>query len=288
MGVRGVIFDVDGTLVRGNEPITGADAGLAAVERAGLRRLFVSNNPMKPPAAYERRLGRAGITAEASDVITAGTVTAAYLTEHHASDEIAVVGESGLVDLLRSAGLSVTVVGSGTDTAGAASSADRDAEAQMDGGAAPDVLVASVDRDFNYETLRESLWLLEDSSVTFVGTDPDIVIPAPEGDVPGSGAVIDAIANVAGRDPSIVLGKPSDTVRTMALDHLDLPPEDVLVVGDRLDTDVALGERAGMTTALVRTGVTDEADLAASPIEPDYVLDSLAELPELLADTGDV
>ena len=287
MGVRGVIFDVDGTLVRGNEPITGADTGLAAVERAGLRRLFVSNNPTKPPAAYERRLGRAGITADASDVITAGTVTAAYLTEHHASDEIAVVGESGLVDLLRSAGLSVTPVGSGTDAADAASATDRDAGAQLDGGATPDVLVASVDREFHYETLRESLWLLDDPSVTFVGTDPDVVIPAPEGDVPGSGAVIDAIANVAGRDPAI-LGKPSDMVRTMALDHLNLPAEDVLVVGDRLDTDVALGERAGMTTALVRTGVTDESDLAASPIEPDYVLDSLAELPELLADTGDV
>lgn len=281
MDVRGVIFDVDGTLVRGEEPIAGAEAGLTAVERAGLRRLFVSNNPTKLPSAYERRLGRAGVAVDVDEVITAGTVTTTYLTEHHAEDEIAVVGESGLIELLRSAGLSVSRIDPQGAT-GESSTDGHDAGPRGDGGVTPDVLVASVDREFHYETLRECLWLLEDDAVTFLGTDPDIVIPAAEGDIPGSGAVIDAIANVAGREPETVFGKPSDAARRMALDRLGLPAEDVLVVGDRLDTDIALGESVGMTTALVRTGVTDEAELAASPIEPDYVLDTLAELPDLL------
>jgi 4-nitrophenyl phosphatase len=268
MDVRGVIFDVDGTVVRGDEPIAGAQAGIDAVETAGIRRLFVSNNPTKPPEAYEARLERAGIHVEADEVLTAGTLTAAYLSEYHADDRIAVVGEPGLVDLLSAVGLSDERV-------------DSSGELEQ----TPDTLVASLDREFDYEMLRACLWLLSKEQVAFLGTDPDVVIPAPEGDVPGSGAVIDAIANVAGRAPSAILGKPSETARAMALDRLDLPPEDVLVVGDRLDTDIALGAQAGMTTALVRTGVTDDDDLAASAIKPDYVLDSLAELPPLLSDT---
>ncbi|WP_435185237.1 HAD-IIA family hydrolase [Halobellus sp. EA9] len=267
MDVRGVIFDVDGTLVRGDEPIPGAAAGLDAAEAAGLRRLFVSNNPTKPPEAYEARLARAGIHADADEVLTAGTVTARYLLDRHAADSIAVVGEPGLVDLLGEAGLSVERVG-------------RDGDLRVD----PAVLVASLDRRFGYEMLRACLDLLADGDVAFVGTDPDVVIPAAEGDVPGSGAIVDAIANVAGREPAAVLGKPSETAREMALNRLDLPPEDVLVVGDRLDTDIALGARSGMTTALVTTGVTAAEDVASSPITPDYVLDSLAELEPLLAE----
>ncbi|MFB6251892.1 MAG: HAD-IIA family hydrolase [Halobellus sp.] len=265
MDVRGVIFDVDGTVVRGDEPIPGAKVGVDAVEAAGIRRLFVSNNPTKPPEAYEARLERAGFRVDADEVLTAGTLTAEYLSEHHADDRIAVVGEPGLLELLSARGLSIERL-------------DSSGELRQ----TPDTLVASLDREFDYEMLRACLWLLRREQVAFLGTDPDIVIPAPEGDVPGSGAVIDAIANVAGRDPSAMLGKPSETARAMALERLDLPPADVLVVGDRLDTDIALGSQAGMTTALVRTGVTVDDDLAASPVEPDYVWDSLAELESLL------
>jgi 4-nitrophenyl phosphatase len=272
MSVRGVIFDVDGTLVRGDEPLPGAAAGLAAVGDAGLRRLFVSNNPTKPPEDYEQRLGRAGFDVDSEEVITAGSVSARYLSEHHADDRVAVVGERGFVDLLREVGLSVVAVGAG-DADGAASTADLPD---------PDVLVASIDREFHYRTLLRCLRLLDDPTVTFLGTDPDVVIPAPEGNVPGSGAVIDAIANVVGRDPAAILGKPSRITRDAALDRLGLAPDEVLVVGDRLDTDIALADGSGMRTALVRTGVTDDADLDASPITPDHVLDSLASLDTLL------
>ena len=274
MSVRGVIFDVDGTLVRGDEPLPGAAAGLAAVDDAGLRRLFVSNNPTKPPETYEQRLGRAGFDVDSEEVITAGSVSARYLSEHHADDRVAVVGEGGFVDLLREVGLSVVAVDAdGAD--GAASTA-----ALPD----PDVLVASIDREFHYRTLRQCLRLLNDSDVTFLGTDPDVVIPAPDEDVPGSGAMIDAIANVVGRDPAAILGKPSRITRDTALDRLGLAPEEVLVVGDRLDTDIALAEGSGMRTALVRTGVTDDADLEASPIRPDHVFDSLSALDTILPD----
>ena len=277
MSVRGVIIDVDGTVVRGDEPLPGAAAGLAAVDDAGLRRLFVSNNPTRPPEDYEQRLGRAGFDVDSEEVITAGSVSARYLAEHHADDRVAVVGDPGLVDLLREAGLSVVTV-----------AADADGPPGTTGGDDPgvDVLVASIDREFHYRTLRNCLRLLDDPDVTFLGTDPDVVIPAPEEDLPGSGAMIDAIANVVGRDPAAILGKPSRITRDAALDRLGLAPDEVLVVGDRLDTDIALADGSGMRTALVRTGVTDDADLEASPIRPDHVLDSLSGLEAILPGPG--
>jgi 4-nitrophenyl phosphatase len=261
MTLRGVVLDVDGTVVRGDTPIPGAREGLDAIAEAGLDRLFVSNNPTKPPEAYESRLANAGFDVTGEEVLTAGTVTASYLDDYHAADDVFVIGESGLRELVAEAG--VTLV--------------EDPEVA-------DAMVVSIDREFSYDHLCWALWGLSDDSVTFIGTDPDTVIPAADRDVPGSGAVIHAVAGVSGREPDVVLGKPSTYAREMILDRLAVPAEECLVVGDRLDTDIALGARSGMTTALVRTGVTNDTALGESEFRPDYVLDSLADLPSVLAE----
>ncbi|WP_101297775.1 HAD-IIA family hydrolase [Halegenticoccus soli] len=258
MSYRGAVLDVDGTVVRSDEPIPGAAEGLAALSAAGIRRLFVSNNPTKPPAAYVDRLGRAGFSVTAEEVVTSGTVTTAYLRENHPDATVYLVGDPGLREQFLDAG--VTVVGEPTDVE------------------AVDVAVVSVDRRFDYERLTEALSVLSDDGVAFIGTDPDVTIPTADGLIPGSGAIIHAVSGVVGRTPDRVLGKPSATARRMVLDRLGVPPEECLVVGDRLDTDIALGERAGMTTVLVRTGVTDERASARSEIQPDHVLDSVAEI----------
>ncbi|MGM0590603.1 MAG: HAD-IIA family hydrolase [Halobacteriota archaeon] len=259
MRYRGAVIDVDGTVLRGDQAVRGAIEGLSAVAEAGLSRLFFSNNPTRPPAAYEARFERVGLSVSADEVVTAGTVTATYLRERHVNDALFVVGESGLVDQLLGEGLSVVT--------------DPDAA---------DLVVASWDRSFDYDTLCQSLWALSDESVGFVGTDPDMVVPGPERDIPGSGAVINAIGGVAGREPDTVLGKPSAVARETVVDRLGHPPESLLVVGDRLDTDIALGADAGMTTVLVRTGVTDDLTLANSPFEPDYVLDSIGDIDRVI------
>ncbi len=258
MMFRGAVIDVDGTVVRGDDPIPGAPAGYRRIREAGIETLFVSNNPTKTPPAYVDRLGTAGYDVDVDRVITAGTVTTEYLRAHHAADDLLCLGAPGLLDQLREAGLSTT----------------DDVEAA-------DALVASIDPEFDYDDLCTALWAL-DRGIPFIGTDPDIVIPAPARDVPGSGAVIRAVAAVAERDPDIVLGKPSDPAIRLIRERLPYPPEDCLVVGDRLNTDIELGARAGMTTALVRSGVTDEATLADGDVEPDYVLDDLGEIDRVI------
>ncbi|SFH74513.1 4-nitrophenyl phosphatase [Halorubrum aquaticum] len=258
MEFSGAVLDVDGTVVRGNDPIPGAPSGYRRLREAGIETLFVSNNPTKAPSAYVDRLGAAGYDATAADVVTAGSVTTAYLREHHPDDDLLCLGAPGLLEQFADAGLSTT-----------------------DDVDAADALVASIDRSFDYDDLCTALWAL-DRGIPFIGTDPDVVIPAAERDVPGSGAVIRAVAAVAERDPDVVLGKPSDPAIEAVRERLPYPPEECLVVGDRLDTDIELGARAGMTTALVLSGVTDEADLAESDVEPDHVLDHLGEIDRVL------
>jgi 4-nitrophenyl phosphatase len=260
MDLRGVILDVDGTVLRGDEALPGARAGLSALAEASVRRVFFSNNPTKLPEAYERRFARAGFDVRADEVLTAGVSTTRHLAAEHGDDAVYVVGERGLVEQVEATGVTVVT--------------EPDAA---------DVILVSLDRNFDYDALASVSRALDDDGVTFLGTDPDLVIPTAEGDIPGSGAIVNAVGGVVGRTPDAYLGKPSELARGLALSRLDVSPEECLVVGDRLDTDVALGADAGMTTALVRTGVTDDADLARSEITPDYVFDSLADIADLLA-----
>lgn len=261
---RGVVMDVDGTVLRGDSLIPGAREGLAAVASAGCRRLFVTNNPTRGPEGYVERFRRAGVAVSASEILTAAETTVSYLRRNHRDDRLYVLGEEGLVAQLDAAGFDRT-----------------------DDPDAADCLVASIDRTFDYDDLSAALWALSDGKTAFVGTDPDLVIPAADRDRPGSGAIIRAVEQVADRTPDAVLGKPSTTARRLVEARLDCAPTDCLVVGDRLDTDIALGNRADMTTVLVTTGVTDRREVDAAvdgqpEYRPDHVIDTLADLGPLL------
>lgn len=259
MTYRGAVIDLDGTIYRGTEALPGAREAITTLRERGVSLLFFSNNPTKTPAEYVDRLADLGIDARPEEIVSAASVTTSYLAREHDDDRLFVVGSSGLYAQLEDAGLVLT------DEVGAA-----------------DVLVASYDRTFDYDRLTEALWVL-DGGAAFVGTDPDVTVPQGDGPmVPGSGAIIGAIAGVAGRDPEIVVGKPSTEAIETAIDALDVPPEECLVIGDRLHTDIELGTRAGMTTALVLTGVTSRATLADAEPTPDYVLESIGEVESIL------
>lgn len=272
------MFDVDGTLVWGEDPVSGA-ATAVDTARAHGSVAFVTNNPVAPPSAYVERLAAAGIDADESEVVTAGQVTADLVAEEY-PDPAYVVGEPGLVERLRERDVTVT---------------------ERPEAAATGTVVASIDRSLAYDDIAAALRAFEAGEPAFVGTDPDPVIPGETGLVPGSGAVVDAVASVAGRRPDAMAGKPGAAARAATFDALGVPPERTLVVGDRRGTDVALGARSGATTALVLSGVTDPADLqtddghetrgatadggvpgseSGSTPAPDHVLESVAALSE--------
>jgi 4-nitrophenyl phosphatase len=259
MDYEAAVLDLDGTVYRGDTLLPGAAAAVERLRAAGVDLCFFSNNPTKSRSAYAERLRDLGIGVDESSVLSAGTVTTRFLADEHGGDAVFVVGSDGLIEQFEAAGLST--VADATEA---------------------DVLVASYDIDFSYGDMLAGYRALE-AGAAFYGTDPDLLVPAEEGMVPGSGAIINAVGGIVDRNPEKILGKPSVEAQRAVLDNLGVAPKRCLVVGDRLNTDIALGERSGMTTVLVRTGVATDADVADSEIQPDYVIDSLADLETTLS-----
>jgi 4-nitrophenyl phosphatase len=258
MTYEGAVIDLDGTVYRGDDLIPGAAAAIDRLRTDGIRPLFFSNNPTKSRAAYADRLRDLGIDVDAKWILSAGTVTTRFLAAEHGDKSVFLVGSEGLREQFAAAGIDL-----------------------IEDATAADVLVASYDREFGYGDMLAGYRALE-AGAAFYGTDPDLLVPHHDGMIPGSGAVINAVGGIVEREPEKVLGKPSEEAQRAALDALDAAPEQCFVVGDRLNTDIELGARAGMTTVLVRTGVGTDEDVAKSEVQPDYVIDSLAELETVL------
>lgn len=259
MTVRGAIIDLDGTVYRGSQLCAGARAGIDALRAAGLDLLFFSNNPLKDGDDYVERLTDLGLDVSPGEACSSGVVTTEYLLEHHADDRVFCIGADGLREQFRDAGLSLTADPAETE-----------------------VLVASWTSEFDFGDMRDALAAVDDDT-PFLGTDPDRTFPMEDGTaVPGSGAIIGSVAAVVGREADAILGKPSETARRAALDRLALDAEECLVVGDRLDTDLRMGDQAGMTTVLVLSGVGERADIPDSEVDPDFVIDSLGDIEDVL------
>jgi 4-nitrophenyl phosphatase len=260
MTYRGVVLDLDGTVYRGNELLPGAAETVDAVRARDISLCCCSNNPTKTRAEYVDRLAGMGVEIDEHEVLSAGTVTTDYLVAEHAGDDSFLIGSPGLRDQLADAGVSL-----------------------IDDPTAADVVVASWDREFDYDDMTDGLRALDDPTTVFVGSDPDRTVPASGGrSVPGSGAIIGAVAAVADREPDRVMGKPSPEAIDAVRESLGVSPGECLLVGDRLDTDIAMGERAGMTTALVLTGAADRDDVADADVTPDHVLETIGDVPDLL------
>lgn len=256
--MKAALVDLDGTVVRGGSLVPGADEGVRALREAGLEVVFLTNNPTRAPADWAEHLTDLGVPTAPDAVLTSASATRQYLDEHYAGARAYPIADDAVVEQLADA--DVTFVADPTEA---------------------DVVVAGFDREFDYGDMTAGLRGLH-AGADLVGTDPDRWVPTDEGPIPGSGAVTNAIAGAAKVEPTAVLGKPSRETVDLALDRLGVPAGECLLVGDRLNTDVAMGERAGMTTAVVRTGATDDDALATADVEPDHVLDSLADVGRLL------
>lgn len=256
--VRGVLFDLDGTVYRGGELIPGARETVEFIRASGIRCVFASNNPTATAQDYARRLTEMGIAVEAPEVLTSGGVSAQWLLRTYPDESVFVVGEDSLIQELETAGVRVT----GSVYAG--------------------VVLAAFDRTFDYAKWNTAFQALRRGAV-FAATNPDTTCPVENGGViPDCGGIIAALEATSGRRLDAVLGKPSRIMADAALERLGLSAGEVLLVGDRLETDIELGRAAGMRTVLVLTGISgsgSEASGAATAVLP-----SVRELPSLLSD----
>jgi arabinose operon protein AraL len=251
---RGYIFDLDGTLYLGESIIPGAAQMVGELRERGSGVVFVSNKPLERREAYAEKLTRLGIPTSSEDVINSSLVLARYLAREMTGAKVFVLGERPLLDELAFAGIDLC-----------------EAPEEIN------VVVASFDRTFDYRKLNIGFQALR-RGARFFATNADATCPVQGGEIPDAGAVIGALEGCSGRAVDLVAGKPSSQTVEMALERLALPAADCLMVGDRLETDIAMGKCAGMATALVLTGVTRREDLGDAPAQPDYVLESAAEV----------
>lgn len=256
---RGAIVDLDGTVYRGDRLIPGADEAVESLRTGGVSVLFVTNKAIERQADYRRKLEGYGIPTHGGEVMTSSGMTAAYLADEHPDEPVLVVGEEPLRRELSARGQPLT---------------DDPDEAA--------VVLASMDRDFDYDRLTAALHAMAEDTA-FLATNPDRTCPTERGEIPDCGAIVGAIEGATGRDLERVIGKPSMTAIDAAVGALGVEPERCLVIGDRLETDVRMGNRAGMTTVLVLSGVTDRASLDRSSIRPDHVIESIAGIGDVLS-----
>ena len=247
-----VICDMDGVLYRGRALIEGAQAFVKRLLREQTRFLFLTNNSEQTPVDLKRRLEQLGIQGVDEDnFITSAMATAMFLKQQNQGSTAYVVGGGGLASELYKAGFSIS-------------------EHQ------PDYVVVGKTTGVNFDMLRSAVRLIRQGA-KFIGTNPDVVDPTPDGIEPACGAILAAIERASDQKPYVV-GKPNALMMTIATRKLGVHADETLMIGDRMDTDIVGGLEAGMKTCLVLSGVTSREMIEEFPYRPDHVFNHVGEI----------
>ncbi len=247
-----VVCDLDGVLYRGPEPVAGAGRALDLISEAGIDLLFATNNSTRTAAEVA-----AAIESRTRHAVTPGeVVTSAMATAHHlagVTNGVYVIGGRGLPPTLAAEGIPV-----------------------VDAWREADCVVVGLDPHLTYEKLADATLAVR-AGARLVATNDDATFPTPQGLVPGAGALVAALERATGIAAE-VCGKPHPPMRRLLRELTGRGP--VLVVGDRIETDIALGHAEGWTTVLTLSGVSSSEDAASATV--DHVVGSIADLPAIL------
>ena len=231
-----LLVDLDGTLIRGSEPIPGA---AEALEQSGLPVVYVTNNASRSPAATAAHLRDLGFDADEGSVMTSAQAAVVMLADHVApGSSVLVVGHESFRELAMQAGYRVV-----------RSADDR-----------PDAVLQGLSRELTWSDLAEGCLAIR-RGVPWIASNVDTTLPTERGLLPGNGSLVAALRAATDRDP-VVAGKPAAGVLRAAADLVNASRP--LVIGDRLDTDIEGAVAAGMPSLMVLTGVHGPADLMAA------------------------
>jgi 4-nitrophenyl phosphatase len=267
---RLAIFDLDGVVYRGNEPVPGAAELIGSLRSRDVQVRYATNNSMASREVYVTRLSSLGIKAETGEIVTSTSATIGFLQRHQPHvHRILSAGSPGMTAELRAASYEVT-------PAADLASAYYQGEPLMD---RYDAVVTGLDQGYDYGRVAVAATAIRQGAV-FVATNADLRYPTPRGFLPGAGSLVAAIRAAAGDVEPIVIGKPAPTMFGEILEEADIGPEAAVVVGDNPDADVVAARRAGIFAVLVLTGVAD-AELAgqlSGDRRPDLVVADPNEL----------
>ncbi len=260
-----IILDCDGVLWRAETAIPGAADAIRRIRDANRKVVFLTNNSTKTRKDYVKKMRKFGIEASEKEIITSAYAASIYIRENFGEGVYAyVIGEKGLYNELKQAGVRIA--------------SEKDCIAGK-----VEVVVVGLDRGFNYRKLRYAMEALK-RGAKFIATNMDPTLPTPKGEIPGAGSMVMALSTCSGRKPDIVIGKPNPAIVKLALKIWNANPSDAIIVGDRLDTDIAVAKICRCTSVLVLTGVTKREHLENSKIRPDIIVESIADLPRFLID----
>ncbi len=253
--IRTLLFDMDGVLYRGKTRLPGVPEILEFCQRRNIAYACITNNATMTPQQYEQKLAEMGIAIPGARVLTSALVTNRYVRDNYPpGTTIYAIGMRGLTEALFDDGYFVP-------------QAER-----------PQLVVQGADFDLTYEKLKLGCLAIRHGA-HFIATNPDRTFPTEQGLIPGAGAIMAALQTATGVEP-LVIGKPQPTMFRIALELLESVPEHTLMIGDRLDTDIAGARQAGLRSVLMLSGVTGRAELETTSHQPDAVFEGL---PQLLA-----
>lgn len=248
------LIDLDGVIYRGESLLPGASQFMQWLDANHKHYLFLTNNSFASESQVIEKLARLGIHTDSSHVLGAGQAAVQYIARHFPGRTIYVVGEQPLKEMVLAHHLRL---------------AHSDTPVTQ-----IDVVLVGLDRAFNFQTLTEAMSAVR-AGATFVAINRDPLLPLEGHLVPGCGAMVAAIEASSGVTP-VVIGKPQPALLQEAMHQLGSQPDETVMIGDGLDSDIAGGVAAKTHTIFVLSGRDTHADLAKAPAQPEYIYDNLA------------
>ncbi len=251
------LFDIDGTIAIDDILYEGSRELLAYIDSIGGRSFYITNNSTKSRKDYVYKFKKWGIDTVEAQFMTASYAACRYLKKYYSGRKLFVLGTPSFEEELRDYGLIVT------------KKAEKDVSC----------VVAGFDRTLSYEKIEAACELLFRPRVDYVATNPDLRCPVSYGFVPDCGGICGMLKSTTDREPCYV-GKPNAEIVRLCTEQVNAKKEEVLVVGDRLYTDIACGINAGVETALLYTGEAKPEDIKDTKYMPDYTYQNILELYE--------
>lgn len=250
------VFDQDGTIYINFKLINGAKEFIEYLDKKNKQIVFISNNSSIGTSTYKKNLtDLLGIDITKDQIYNSTLATIQYLKSNNIS-KVYALGTEEFIDELHSYDLKIT-------------------------DANPQIIVVAFDTTLTYEKLKKSCLFIR-SGIDYIATHPDKVCPTQEGFIPDTGSFISLIETATGVKPKNVLGKPNPDLINFLLEKLNLSPEEAIIFGDRIYTDIKMGKNCNITTALVLSGESKIKDIDCYGIIPDFVFTDLKEAFDLL------
>ncbi|MHA1105880.1 MAG: HAD-IIA family hydrolase [Promethearchaeota archaeon] len=257
-GTKIAIFDLDGVIYRGTDLIPNVDKVIQCLKDQSIIIAYNSNNSTATRQMYADLLKKFNISSKHSDFYTSASITAEEITRIKPNSNIFVIGELGLREELKAKGHEII-----------------SSESEY---SKVDFVIVGLDREFNYHDLATAQRCLLEGKALFYATNDDTTLPARNRVLPGAGVMVKALETCTGIKPITIFGKPQPTGIELILRKYNISPKHALMFGDRLNTDIIAGNRAGVKTILILTGVTSSKMMEEIRKDPDIDMDLLPNM----------